>query len=110
MLAAVSDDLTSTVGVVALAAGAIALIALVLVLVLMRRLRRLRNAQRAVLGETGERDLVAHAQSLHKGFDELRSLVEATFSKLDDRLAGNERSLGGRSAGRPWSGMTRTAR
>lgn len=94
MLAAVSDDLTSTVGVVALAAGAVALIALILVLVLMRRLRRLRNAQRAVLGETGERDLVAHAQSLHKGFDELRSLVEATFSKLDDRLAGNERSLG----------------
>ena len=33
MLAAVSNDLTSTVGVVALAAGAIALIALVLVLV-----------------------------------------------------------------------------
>jgi hypothetical protein len=94
MLAAVSDDLTSTVGVVALAAGAVALVALILVLVLMRRLRRLRGAQRAVLGESGERDLVAHAQSLQTGFEELRGLVETTFSKLDERLGGNERRLG----------------
>jgi len=90
----VSDDLTSTVGVIAIAAGAVALLALVLVLVLMRRLRRLRNAQRAVLGENGQRDLVTHAQSLQSAFDQLRSMVESTFSRLEQRHADNERRLG----------------
>jgi hypothetical protein len=90
----VSDDLTSTVGVIAIAAGAVALLALLLVLVLMRRLRRLRAAQRAVLGETGERDLVAHAQSMEMSFEELRRLVESTMSRLDERIAAGERRLG----------------
>jgi hypothetical protein len=90
----VSDDLTSTVGVIAIAAGAVALVALVLVLVLMRRIKRLRNAQRVVLGTTGERDLVSHAQSLGTGFEELRRMVEGTFSQLSERLDRNERLLG----------------
>jgi hypothetical protein len=90
----VSDDLTSTVGVIALAAGALALIALVVALLLMRRIKRLRNAQRAVLGSTGERDLVAHAQSLEGEFEELRRTVERTFSGLGERLESNERRLG----------------
>jgi hypothetical protein len=90
----VSDDLTSTVGIIALAAGAVALVALVLVLVLMRRLKRLRSAQRAVLGSTGDRDLVSHAQTLATGFDELRRMVESTFSQLGQRLDGNEHRLG----------------
>ena len=89
-----SDDLTSTVGVIAIAAGAVALVALILVLVLLRRLRRLRNAQRAVLGASGERDLVSHAQSLATGFEELRRMVESTFSQLGERFEGNERRLG----------------
>jgi hypothetical protein len=92
--AAVSDDLTSTVGVVAIAAGAVALLCLILVLLLMARLRRVRNAQRAVLGSTGERDLVSHAQSIETGFDELRRVVESTFSRLDERIAGSEIRLG----------------
>jgi hypothetical protein len=90
----VSDDLTSTVGVIAIAAGAVALVALILVLVLLTRLKRLRNAQRAVLGTTGERDLVSHAHSLGTGFEELRRMVESTFSQLAERLEGNERRLG----------------
>jgi hypothetical protein len=90
----VSDDLTSTVGVIAIAAGAVALVALLLVLVLMRRLRRLRGAQRAVLGENGQRDLVSHAQSLQAGFEELKRMVESTFSRLEERHADNERRLG----------------
>jgi hypothetical protein len=90
----VSDDLTSTVGVVAIAAGAVALVALALALVLMTRIKRLRNAQRAVLGGTGEQDLVSHAQSLGTGFEELRRMVESTFSQLGERLDGNERRLG----------------
>jgi hypothetical protein len=90
----VSDDLTSTVGVIAIAAGAVALLALLLVLVLMRRLRRVRVAQRAVLGETGQRDLVAHAQSLQAAFEDVRRQVESTFSRLDERIGANERRLG----------------
>lgn len=89
-----SDDLTSTVGVIAIAAGAVALLALIGVLVLMRRLRRLRAEQRAVLGESGERDLVAHAQSLQAGFEELRRLVQSTSERLEERLATTERRLG----------------
>jgi Protein of unknown function (DUF4446) len=90
----VSGDLTSTVGVIAIAAGAVALVALIGVLVLMRRLRRLRAAQRMVLGERGDRDLVAHAQSLQSGFEELRNLVQSTSERLDERLTANERRLG----------------
>jgi Protein of unknown function (DUF4446) len=90
----VSDDLTSTVGVIALAAGAAALIALLLAIVLAVRVRRLRAAQRAVLGERGERDLVAHADALQNAFVDLRDLVELTFTKVDSRLGNNEARLG----------------
>jgi hypothetical protein len=90
----VSGDLTSTVGVIAIAAGAVSLLALIGVLVLMRRLKRLRAAQRAVLGDGGERDLVGHAQRLQSGFEELQRLVQSTSGRLDERLATNERRLG----------------
>ena len=58
-------DLTSTVGIVAIAAGAVAVMALLISVVLAFRLRRLRSEQRAVLGDHGE-DLVAHAASLQQ--------------------------------------------
>jgi Protein of unknown function (DUF4446) len=90
----VSDDLTSTVGVIAIAGGAVALLALIGVLVVMRRLKRLRAAQRTVLGDSGERDLVAHAQSLQGGFEELRRLVQSTADRLEERLTDTERRLG----------------
>lgn len=89
-----SDDLTSTVGVIALAAGAIALVAVLLAIFLATRIRALRAAQRSVLGERGDRDLVAHAQSLEAGFEELRRMVESTFARLDDRLSSGETRLG----------------
>ncbi len=89
-----SDDLTSTVGVIAIAAGAVALVALILAVVLLTRLKRLRNAQRAVLGTSGERDLVSHAHSIGMGFEDLRRVVETTFSQLAERLEGNEGRLG----------------
>jgi Protein of unknown function (DUF4446) len=91
---ALSDDLTSTVGVIAIAAAAVAVIALLLVFVLMRRLRALRSAQRAVLGDRAERDLVAHADALQRGYDELREAVESSFTRLNDRLDEGERRLG----------------
>jgi Protein of unknown function (DUF4446) len=90
----VPDDLTSTVGVIALAAGAVAVVALIVAIVLARRVKTLRAAQHSVLGEHGERDLVAHAQSLETSFEELRRMVESTFSQVDGRLSSGERRLG----------------
>jgi len=97
-LASTSDDLSSTVGIVAIAAGAVALLALALMFVLIRRLRTLRTAQRVVLGESGQRDVVAHAERIQAGFDELRAAVDSTFSRLDERLTHNERRLGRQSS------------
>ena len=94
MLPAVPDDLTSTVGVVALAAGGVAIIALLLAIVLALRVRTLRAAQRTVLGERDNRDLVTHAEALQTAFVELRDLVELTFTKVDGRLTSNEARLG----------------
>jgi hypothetical protein len=90
----VSDDLTSTVGVIAIAAAAVAVLALLLVLLLMRRLRAVRNAQRSVLGDGAERDLVAHADALQRGYSELQAAVESTFDRLDARLDQADRRLG----------------
>ena len=58
------DDLTTTQGIVALAAAAAALAALIWAAVLTVKLRRVRSAQRAVLGDDGERDLVEQATGL----------------------------------------------
>jgi uncharacterized protein DUF4446 len=89
----VSDDLTSTVGIVALAAAAVAVAALVLAAVLTIRMRRLQEAQKFVLGETDEQDIVAHAQSLHQGFDRLHGQVQNTFDGLERRIADAEHRL-----------------
>jgi uncharacterized protein YoxC len=90
---AASDELTSTTGVVAIAAGAIALIALVLVAVLASRIRRMQNAQRTILSNSSERDLVNHAVSLQHGFDQLHREVQSKFEQLDSRLQSNEHRL-----------------
>jgi uncharacterized protein DUF4446 len=82
----VSDELTSTAGVVALAAGALALIALVLAAVLATRIRRLQSAQRSVLGNSEERDLVNHAVSMQHGFERLHKDVQRKLEQFDVRL------------------------
>jgi hypothetical protein len=89
----VSDDLTSTVGIVALAAGALAVVALVLAAVLALRLRRLQEGQKFVLGEDNDQDIVAHAQWLHQGFDRLHEQVQGTFEGLERRIADAEHRL-----------------
>jgi hypothetical protein len=89
----VPDDLTSTVGVVALCASGAAAISLLLCLILALRMRRLRNAQRAVLGENGNRDLVTHAEGLQASFNELRGAVQQAVEHLDAQIAANERRL-----------------
>jgi uncharacterized protein DUF4446 len=89
------DDLTTTPGIVALAALALALASFVAFAVALRRLRRLTQAQRAVLGEHGERDLVAHASALEADFRALQDAVAQTSGRLDERVAAAEGRLDG---------------
>lgn len=88
-------QLTSTTGIVALAAGGVAVVALVLALTLALRLRRLRQAQSTVLGAAGERDLVAHAERLETGFTDLREWVEETMERIGQRMDVTEGRLDG---------------
>lgn len=89
------DGLSSTEGLVALAAAALGLVALVLASVLAVKLRRLRADQRAVLGAAGERDLVEHAARLERGFVELRDWVEETAAGIETRMAAAEARIDG---------------
>ena len=88
-----SDDLTSTAGVVALVAGGLALLSLVFLAILATRLRRLQNAQRFVLGDSGERDLVTHSVSLERSFEQLHADVQNRFAQLEQGLRRNEQRL-----------------
>jgi hypothetical protein len=88
------DDLTSTQGIVALAAAGVAAIALVWVVVLAAKLRRMRAAQRTILGGE-DADLVGHAAGLQEAFVQLRDWVEEVASGLEDRVAGAERRMDG---------------
>ena len=89
------DELTTTQGIVALAAGGVALIALLLAVVLAVRLRRLRAAQTAVLGEQGPQDLVVHAAALQDDFKALRDWMEEMAASLDQRMETAEERLDG---------------
>jgi len=80
------DDLSTTPGIIALIALVIAMAALVVGVVLLVQLRRLRAAQRVVLGGHNTRDLVAHAADLGQAFEALRSYVEESGLRLDNRL------------------------
>ncbi|MEA2398262.1 MAG: hypothetical protein QOK25_1818 [Thermoleophilaceae bacterium] len=88
-------QLTSTTGIVALAAGGVAVLALILALALALRMRRVRQAQTAVLGPGGERDLVAHAERLETGFTDLREWVEETMERIGQRMDVTEGRLDG---------------
>lgn len=92
-------DLTSTPGIVALAAAAAALLALILIAVLWRRLGRVRADQRAVLGDT-DRDLVAHAADLQRQFEALHGWVMDVATRLEERLGTAEDRLDGAIAHR----------
>jgi Protein of unknown function (DUF4446) len=87
-------DLTSTVGIVAIAAGAVAVVALGTSVILAFRLGRLRSDQRAVLGDRRE-DLVAHAASLQAQFEALHGYVEDVAGRLDQRMGTAETRLDG---------------
>ncbi len=85
----------STPELIAIIAGAVAVIALLGVAALASTLRRVRRAQRVVLGDAGERDLLAYGVDLQQAFAVLRDYVEDVGQRLDTRLASAERRLDG---------------
>jgi hypothetical protein len=86
------DDLTTTQGIVAMAAAGVAVVALLWTIVNSVRLRRLRAAQRTVLGD-GSADLVQHASTLQEAFIQLRDWLEETAERLDERMTEAERRI-----------------
>jgi hypothetical protein len=95
-----ATSLTDTQGLIASAAAAVAVLALLGCAALALGMRRLRRAQRLVLGEQGQRDLVAHAAAMQDAFESLREYVEDVASRLDGRLADAELTLRGTIAHR----------
>ena len=95
-----ASTLTDTQGIVALAAAAVAVVALLGCLALTVGMRRVRRAQRVVLGEQGQRDLVAHAAAMQDAFAGLQEYVEDIATRLDGRLAAAELALQGKIAHR----------
>jgi Protein of unknown function (DUF4446) len=87
-------DLSSTAGIVAIAAGAVAVVALCTTGVLAFKLRRIRADQRTVLGSS-ERDLVAHAADLQAQFEALHDYVEDAAGQLNQRMQTAEIRLDG---------------
>ena len=87
-------QLTSTVGIVAMAAGAVAIVALLTSIVLAVRLSRLRSEQRVVLGN-GRQDLVAHAAGLQSQFEALHAYIEDVALRLEQRMGTAEHRLDG---------------
>jgi hypothetical protein len=87
------DELSSTTGVVALAAAGVAFVALVWAIVVTIQLRRMKHAQSAVVGAYGQRDLVQHASELDDAFRALRDHVEVVHVAIDERLTEAETRL-----------------
>jgi hypothetical protein len=88
-------ELTSTTGIVALAAGGLALIALIVAIWLAVALRRVRRDQRVVLGDAGANDLAAHAAGLEREFRVLHEYVEDAAARLHERMTAAEARLDG---------------
>jgi hypothetical protein len=87
-------ELSSTVGIVALAGAVIAFLALCLGVVLYRQLRRLRADQQVILGEE-RADLVTHAAGIDASFKTLHEYVTDVVARLDGRVGVAEERLDG---------------
>ena len=88
-------DMSSTTGVVALAAAGVAGVALIVAVVLAVQLRRVRAAQSALLGEAGTQDLVAHALELEREFRLFQDATQDTVDAVNERVGQAERRLDG---------------
>jgi Protein of unknown function (DUF4446) len=85
-------QLTSTVGIIAIAAAAVSVVALLSAVALALQLRRVRSAQRTVLGD-GRQDLVEHAAALQNQFHALSDYVQDAANRLDGRMGEAEQRL-----------------
>jgi hypothetical protein len=85
-------NITSTAGIVAIAAGAVALVALLSSLVLALKLRRVRADQREIMGD-GRGDLVANAADLRQQFEALYDYVQDAATTLTTRMQAAEQRL-----------------
>jgi hypothetical protein len=88
-------SLSSTTGIVALAAAGVAVVALVVAVVLAVQLRRVRATQSALLGDVGTQDLVAHALELEREFRLLQDATQETVDQVNERVRQAERRLDG---------------
>ena len=88
------DQLNTTTGVIAIAAGAVAVIALLLSAGLALMLRRVRAEQQVILGDR-RRDLIGHAADLQAEFEALHRYVEDIATALDQRVESAESKLDG---------------
>ena len=86
------SNLSSTAGIVAIAAGGVAVVALLGCVSLGLGVRRLRAAQRAILGD-GSQDLVAHSAALQQQFEALYGYVQDAAGQLGTRVQEAERRL-----------------
>lgn len=89
------EDLNTTAGIVALAAGGIAILALIVALVAVSRYRRIQAAQREVLGEHGREDLVAHGVATRDRADRLSDEIDEIARSLYERMDAVEGRLEG---------------
>ena len=87
-------DLTSTAGIVAIAAAAVAVVSLLTSIALAVRLRRIR-ADQLLLLSAGEEDIVAHVATLARQFTALHDYVGDVAERLDQRVTNSERRLDG---------------
>jgi hypothetical protein len=87
-------DLTSTIGIVAIAAAAVAAVSLLTSFVLAVRLRRVRADQRLLLS-AGEEDIVAHVATLARQFTALHDYVADVAERMDQRVTQAESRLDG---------------
>lgn len=87
-------DLTSTAGIVAIAAAAVAAVSLLTSIVLAVRLRRVRADQRLLL-DAGDEDIVAHVAALARQFTALHDYVADIAERLDQRVTHTEDRLEG---------------
>jgi hypothetical protein len=89
------DELTSTVGIVALAAAGCGVVALLFAFVLAMRIRRVRAAQLAVLGDGATRDLAEYASALQRQLAALSEHTDRVTERLDARAEALELGLEG---------------
>lgn len=87
-------QLTTTTGIIAIAAGVVAIVGLLLSAGLAMKLRQVRLEQRVILGD-GHRDLIGQAAELQTDFEALHRYVEDLAGSLERRVQAAESRFDG---------------